>query len=586
MLADWLASPWTVAALVAGGVAALGALALVLATPVYKHVLCAKYLFGGWKAVVPMVSCLPAALGVFLLILVFAIMDGFATETRKMTRGTLSDVIVDAHMAGLPYYDDLIRRIEQIDGVESATPIIQTYAVARIQPRISAVEPLVRPCQIFGIRPAEKVTMGRFRQYLKRQYLKGDEGKEIPAEAQEKVYPAADLLTVPKHYALDGPPRPGCIPGIGLIGAPMATSVPETVWKGVGDRVAAGVAAVVLLIVTLFVWRAARRRPGRTGWVVATALCGLACAAAAVAAALIPVKEEEVLRNQVVDIPLIGFGGRLVVSTIPVRPSGALDTEPGGVPKVQSRALTVVDRFKSGFWESDSTHLYLEFDLAQEMAGMTGRPAEGVPARANQVHVRVTDPSQGPAVCEAIRVAWRDLVDEKNLAAAPHLTVNTWEQQKHMILSVVEIERNIVALMLGAMFIGFGVLIGLISYVMAYIKSRDVGILKALGARDAGVGSLFLGYGFLIGLIGVAAGETGALLMLHYLDAIEIWVNETLRVDVFPREMYYFEHIPRNISAAWCVGVGLGVLALSTLASAAGGLLAAMKQPVEALRYE
>lgn len=574
MLADWLASPWTLPALVAGGVVALGALALVLATPVYKHVLCAKYLFGGWKAVVPMVSCLPAALGVFLLILVFAIMDGFAEETRKMTRGTLSDVIVDAHMAGLPYYEDLIRRIERIEGVESATPIIQTYAVARIQPRISAVQPLVRPCQIFGIRPAEKVTMGRFREYLERQ--------------RPDVYPAEDLLTVPERFGVDrdGPPRPGCIPGIGLIGAPMATSMPETVETGLGRRFAVGTAAVVMLLVTLFVWRAARRRPGRNGWVVATALCGLACAGAAVAAVLVPVKEEEVLRNQVVDFPLVGYGGRLVVSTIPVRLSGALETEPGGIPKVQSRAFTVVDRFKSGFWESDSTHLYVEFDVAQEMAGMTGRPAAGTPARTNQVHVRVTDPAVGPAVCEAVRDAWRDLVKEKNLAAAPHLTVNTWEQQQHMILSVVEIERNIVTLMLGAMFIGFGVLIALISYVMAYIKSRDVGILKALGARDAGVGSLFLGYGFLIGLIGVAAGETGALLMLHYLDAIEIWVNQTLEVDVFPREMYYFEHIPRNISAAWCAGVGLGVLALSTLASAAGGLLAALKQPVEALRYE
>ena len=341
-----------------------------------------------------------------------------------------------------------------------------------------------------------------------------------------------------------------------------------------------------MLLVALFLWRAARRRPGRFGWVVAAGLCALAFVGAAMTAVLWPVTEEEILRSQVVDFPLVGYGGRLVVSTIPVRPSGALETEPGGIPKVQSRAFTVVDRFKSGFWESDSTHLYVAFDVAQEMAGMEGRPDAGIPARTNQIHVRVSDTADGPAVCDRIRDAWRDLVDTRGLAAAPHLTVNTWEQQKHMILSVVEIERDIVTLMLGAMFIGFGVLIGLISYVMVYIKSRDVGILKALGARDAGVGSLFLGYGFIIGLIGVVLGETGALLMLHYLDAIEIWVNQTLGVDVFSREVYYFDHIPRNISALWCAGVGLGVLALSTLASAAGGLLAAMKQPVEALRYE
>jgi len=578
MLADWLTSPWTLTALAGAGAAAVAALAAVLATPVYKHVLCAKYLFCGWKAVVPMVSCVPAALGVFLLILVFAIMDGFAEETREMTRGTLSDIIVDAHMEGLPYYEDLIRRIERIEGVEAATPIIQTYAVARIKPRISAVKPLVRPCQILGIRPAEKVRMGRFRAYLQRQ--------------RPSVYPAEALLKIPEGLTGDraGPPRPGCIPGIGLIGAPMAANVPDEVWTGVGERVAAGAGAIVMLLVTLFVWRAARRRPGRLGWSVAAGLCGLACAVSAAAACLVPVRKVEVERDQVIDLPLVGYGGQVVVSTIPVRPSGALETEPGGLPKVQSRAFTVVDRFKSGFWESDSSHLYVDFAVAQEMAGMTGRSATAetpaVPARANQVHVRVTDPSEGSAICARIRDAWEALVADRDLAAAPHLTVNTWEGQQHMILSVVEIERNIVTLMLGAMFIGFGVLIALISYVMAYIKSRDVGILKALGARDGGVGSLFLGYGFLIGLIGVAVGEAGALLMLHYLDAIEIWVNQTLAVDVFPRQIYYFEHIPRNISPAWCVGVGLGVLVLSTLASAAGGLLAALKQPVEALRYE
>ena len=209
MLADWLASPWTLPALVGAGVAALALLAAVLATSVYKHVLCAKYLFGGWKAVVPMVSCLPAALGVFLLILVFAIMDGFAEETRKMTRGTLSDVIVDAHMEGIPYYEDLIGRIEGLEGVEAATPLIQTYAVARVKPRISAVKPLVRPCQILGIRPAEKVRMGRFREYLQRQTLKGDEGEPPPEQAQEKAYPAADLLRVPGRWH----PETGGTPG-------------------------------------------------------------------------------------------------------------------------------------------------------------------------------------------------------------------------------------------------------------------------------------------------------------------------------------------------------------------------------------
>ena len=574
---DWLASPWVVPVAVATGVVLLGLLALVLGTSVYKHVLCAKYLFCGWKAVVPLVSALPAALGVFLLILVFAIMDGFVRETREMTRGTLSDIIVDAHMEGLPHYEELARRIEAVEGVEAATPVIQTYAVARIKPRLSSVKPLVRPCVIIGIQPAEKAEMGRFHAYLQRQ--KGSQ------------YLSADLLKVPEAWARNGlPARPGCIAGIGVIGAPMRSDVMETITEGTGRRALAGVLAVLAATATLFVWRAGRRRPGRTGWTVATVVCAVVCVSLVVAVVLVPVREVEVMRPQVIDFPLLPYGGDLVVSTIPIRPSGALAMEAGGIPKVSSRAFTVVDRFKSGYWEADSSHVYVDFDMAQQMAGMEAQPAAGgkpaVPARTSQIQVKIADPSGAEALVGQITDVWHAFAREQPDVGIMQLTVNTWETQQRMILTVVEVERNITALMLGMMFIGFGVLIALISYVMAYIKSRDVGILKAVGAHDAGVGSLFIGYGFIIGAIGTAIGMTAALLMLANLDPIEIWVNQTLGIDVFPRDMYYFDHIPQHTSPLWCVMIGTGVLALSTLASMAGGLLAALKQPVEALRYE
>ena len=574
---DWLASPWVVPVAVATGVVLLGLLALVLTTSVYKHVLCAKYLFCGWKAVVPLVSALPAALGVFLLILVFAIMDGFVRETREMTRGTLSDIIVDAHMEGLPHYEELTRRIKAVEGVEAATPVIQTYAVARIKPRLSSVKPLVRPCVIIGIQPAEKAEMGRFHAYLQRQ--KGSQ------------YLSADLLKVPEAWARNGlPARPGCIAGIGVIGAPMRSDVTETITEGTGRRALAGVLAVLAATATLFVWRAGRRRPGRTGWTVATVVCAVVCVSLVVAVVLVPVREVEVMRPQVIDFPLLPYGGDLVVSTIPIRPSGALAMEAGGIPKVSSRAFTVVDRFKSGYWEADSSHVYVDFDMAQQMAGMEAQPAAGgkpaVPARTSQIQVKIADPSGAEALVGQITDVWHAFAREQPDVGIMQLTVNTWETQQRMILTVVEVERNITALMLGMMFIGFGVLIALISYVMAYIKSRDVGILKAVGAHDAGVGSLFIGYGFIIGAIGTAIGMTAALLMLANLDPIEIWVNQTLGIDVFPRDMYYFDHIPQHTSPLWCVMIGTGVLALSTLASMAGGLLAALKQPVEALRYE
>jgi ABC-type lipoprotein release transport system permease subunit len=659
----WIAWPWLIAALVGAGLVALGLVALVLTTSVYKHVICMKYLFSGWKAVVPLVSAMPAALGVFLLILVFAIMDGFAQDTREVTRGTLADIIVDAHFEGLPYYDDFAARIEKIDGVEVATPVIQTFAMVRVKPAFPAVRATVQPCMLIGIRPGEKVLVGRFHQYLQRQL--------------SPSYPADELLTVPPSVVearrkAGLPDRPGAVAGIGLVSYPVKEIKAQTVdvsavvilaWSLVGvlalgaaavgyramrryghTTPAAWLAALYLLVAPAIgavllaahgvglllpadqpfpapklttavssgeiwltwggvaalavVWIVAAilvflSRERRFFWLRPVGLMHFLGGAAALLAfwsSGLQYGPHPVAQEQVVDELAVPYGGEIVVSTIPISARGAFGIEAGGVPKVNTRALTLVDTFKSGFWESDASHIYVDFSVAQALAGMDGRPAAGpdepaAPARASQVQVKVRDPARSAAIVERIRDAWRQFVVERPDAAAM-VSVNTWEAQQKTILGVVEMEKNITALMLGTMFLGFGVLIALISYVMAYIKSRDVGILKALGARDVGVGSLFLGYGFIVGLLGTAAGLVGALLMIHYLDPIEVWVNQTLHTDVFPRTTYYFEHIPRHLSVAWCVGVSLAVLVLSTLASLAGGLLAAIKQPVETLRDE
>ena len=599
MSSDGFTSAAMLAALAGAALVLAGLAAVVLVTPVYKHILCLRYLFAGWKAVVPLVSALPAALGVFLLILVFAIMDGFVRETREMTRGTLADIIVDAHMEGLPYYDDFIQRVLGIEGVEAATPVIQTYAIVRVKPRVSAIKPIVRPCMIIGIRPAQKAEMGRFAQFLLRQTVPGmnaDEKAHIStARYLERLraagYPPEALLGVPSDFRRPGePPRPGCIPGLGLIGMPFPVQVTKTAQEGTGARVLVCIMTGVAGVTLLFVWQASRRHYGRRGWRRAVLAWVLAVVALAAEAALIPVYPVREQRREVIDVPLLDYGDDLLVSTIPVRPSGALEKEVGGMPKVSEKLLAVVDTFKSGYWEADSTHVYVDFQAAQQMAGMEGQAESqeqpAVPARASQVHVKVRDPAQAGAIVQRIVDVRRQFLAARPEVGLIQLSINTWETQQRMILTVVEVERNITALMLGLMFLGFGVLIALISYVMAYIKSRDVGILKALGAHDAGVGSLFLGYGFIIGLLGTAMGMAGALLMIHYLDPLEVWVNQTLSIDVFPREMYYFEHIPRHVSVPWCMAVGGAVLALSTLASMAGGLLAALRQPVETLRYE
>jgi ABC-type lipoprotein release transport system permease subunit len=678
MGSEFWSSPLAILAMVGAGLIVLGLVAIVLTTSVYKHFVCLKYLFSGWKAVVPFVTALPAALGVFLLILVFAIMDGFANDMRQMARGTTADIIVDAHLEGLPHYEEFIRRIEKIEGVEVATPIIQALGVARVKPHRQSyprvetdIQPSVRWCFIIGIRPAEKAALGQFMEYLARPALQRkllaeiDRGVEFlgagqptsdervvqrqklrqlygdivearesalcqPQEAEAALesvaicesymargdpLPAAttgqvidglrvfrgrlEVLKFPAEKALDvpalsaratGPPRAGCIAGIGLISASMLWPTPEILYENAEWRLLAWVLALVSLVLALVLWASARRRPDRRGRRVATIVVAAVTLGLVAMALLMPVRPVEVMReDNVLDIPLIDYGGELVVSTIPITASGAVAQESGGLPKVSSRALVLADIFKSRYWENDEKHLYVDFKVAQQMAGMEAQPAtedhEAMPARCSQVQVKIKDPARQKVIIGQMREVWDQLAAERR-AGVRQVAFNTWQDQQRTILNVVEVEKSVTVLMLGLMFLGFAVLIALVSYVMAYIKSRDIGILKAIGARDTGVGSLFLGYGFIIGVAGVTVGVAAALLMLANLDAIELWASSVLHVKLFPRDVYYFDHIPRHLSALWCLGVCASVLAMSTLASLAGGLLATLKQPVEALRYE
>ncbi len=66
---------------------------------------------------------------------------------------------------------------------------------------------------------------------------------------------------------------------------------------------------------------------------------------------------------------------------------------------------------------------------------------------------------------------------------------------------------------------GFGILA--IFYMIVVEKTRDIGILKALGASSRGVMSIFLGYGLALGLVGSGVGVAIGLLFVHYINEIE-----------------------------------------------------------------
>ena len=131
---------------------------------------------------------------------------------------------------------------------------------------------------------------------------------------------------------------------------------------------------------------------------------------------------------------------------------------------------------------------------------------------------------------------------------------------------------------------GFGILATF--YMIVVEKTKDIGILKALGAPSRGVMTIFLGYGMSLGTVGTLVGILIGLLFVAYINEIAELVAWVTGTPVFDPTIYYFSEIPTIINPVTIVWVAFGAIAIAILASVLPALRAARLHPVEALRYE
>ena len=156
-----------------------------------------------------------------------------------------------------------------------------------------------------------------------------------------------------------------------------------------------------------------------------------------------------------------------------------------------------------------------------------------------------------------------------------YFRVSTWEQKQGPLLAAVAVEQSILNMLLFFIIAvaGFGILA--IFSMIVVEKTRDIGVLKALGASTAGVRGIFLGYGLLLGVVGSGVGMVGGLLFVHYINEIEKVPEPADRPQGLRRLDLLLQQDPdpgRAWTVAWIVGGALFIaVAGEHLAGPAGG---------------
>ena len=229
----------------------------------------------------------------------------------------------------------------------------------------------------------------------------------------------------------------------------------------------------------------------------------------------------------------------------------------GMLPKIKQ--FKVIAIFEIGMFEYDSSLALTNIRQAQDFFGM-GSTISGIEVRLRDIYT-----------AEKIK----NHLQEK--LGFPYYIMD-WMQMNKNLFSALKLEKfaMFVILVLIILVASFNIISNLIMNVME--KSREIAILKAIGATNRGIMTVFIFQGFFIGFIGTAIGVFGGVVLGYILN--------TYQIIKLPADVYYLSHLPVKMSLFDFITVSVSAITITFLATIYPAWQAAKMDPVEPLRYE
>ncbi|MCA9230719.1 MAG: ABC transporter permease [Planctomycetales bacterium] len=243
-------------------------------------------------------------------------------------------------------------------------------------------------------------------------------------------------------------------------------------------------------------------------------------------------------------------------------------------PEAISEFCTIVDVYESKMSEYDANFVFVPIRALQQSRGMVD-PTTGI-GKFTSIQIKLRPGADADQIRDRIRDAF----------PAQLYVVSTWRDKQGPLLAAVQMEQavlNVLLFMIIAV-AGFGILA--IFTMIVVEKTRDIGILKSLGASGRGVMGIFLGYGLSLGIVGAGVGMALGLLFVAKINEIADLLGRLTGQPVFDPAVYYFYKIPTIVNPHTVAWICLGAVCIAVLASVLPARRAARLHPVKALTYE
>lgn len=429
----------------------------------YQPLLANRYLA---SRIIPLIAVAAVALCVGLVIIVVSVMSGFLDMLLNSGRTLMGDVIVRYADPGIPHYDLLVEEIESRPEAGAATPVVESFGLLKL-PYGNRTEGV----QVWGIDPESFDRVVDFGPSLV--------WDGIPPEVEE-LAKEFDRIELPD-----------------LEGLPQL------------DPLAEGDSPKVVLGVEI---DSATKARGPSGDYEVRA-----------PAFWLPLRDVE-------------------ITLIPISTSGRIE-------KPDNRRFSVANEFQSGVYQIDSRRAMIGIETGQRMLGLDAAPIYDqalldetgelskigtYPARVQMILVRAADGVTPEALRDAVREAYASfaakIADETGVTIRPpdeaFVGIRTWREQLRDMIGPVEKERELMRILFSIVYLVCAGLVLSIFWAIVHEKTRDIGILRAVGASRPGVLGVFLAYGLVIGLAGAVLGALLGWVVVNNINGIHEAMGE------------------------------------------------------------
>jgi len=228
---------------------------------------------------------------------------------------------------------------------------------------------------------------------------------------------------------------------------------------------------------------------------------------------------------------------------------------------------TITGIFDMGYYDYDDHVIITSLENAQDLYNLD-----------DSVHglsVKLRDPSLATEVKSQL---------ENTLG--PDYQITTWEEKNRAFLGAITVEKNLMYYIMFFIVIvaSFGITCTLITFVI--MKTREIGLMKAVGATNYQVMIVFVLQSVVVSIFGVASGLTLGLLAIYFRNGFLHLMNQLTGWELFPASIYGFSELPAIIAPMDLVIICGGSFIICMLAAILPARHASKMNTVDALRYE